>query len=365
MVHPSNELYGADRVLLEVLDTISELYEVEVWLPNDVPYPRNLLGKALEARGIQYRVVSLPVFRRVYATPKHLPSLGLRLAVSSFMLFKFRPQVVYVNTAALASLIPIARLSGAEVVLHLHEYLQGVQRKVLLPLVRSANRVISVSNAVRESLDSRTQSKTTVIYNGFALPEPTVMSSTEVLTFVVASRWNSWKGHATLLAAWNLISREDARLVILGAAPPSGEGVNVHELVAALARPESVTILGEQDDVREILNECHVVVIPSIRPDPLPTIAIEAAAAGRPAIASRSGGLPEIVLDGRTGWLFEPGDAHALACAIDSVDSSSLQRMSKESRIRYETVFAKSTFDSEILSYFGQRANRSERHLND
>jgi glycosyltransferase involved in cell wall biosynthesis len=349
---------------LEVLDTITDLYDVEVWLPADVTYPRNLLGKILETRGIKHRVVSLPVFRRVYAKPKHLPRLGLRLAISSFMLLKFRPHVVYVNTAALASLIPIARLSGAEVVLHLHEYLQGGQRKVVLPLVRSAHRVISVSNAVRESLDSRTQLKTKVIYNGFALSEPTVMSSTDVLSFVVASRWNSWKGHATLLAAWDLIKRQDAHLVILGAAPPSGERVNVNVLVAALARPESVTILGEQDDVREILDQCHVVVIPSIRPDPLPTIAIEAAAAGRPAIASRSGGLPEIVLDGRTGWLFEPGDTQALASAIDSVDSSSLQRMSKEARIRYETLFAKSIFDAEILSYFSQMATEPKRQLN-
>ena len=53
------------------------------------------------------------------------------------------------------------------------------------------------------------------------------------LTFVVASRWNRWKGHRTLLTAWELAGCP-GRLVVLGAAPPVGDGVHVPALVREL-----------------------------------------------------------------------------------------------------------------------------------
>ncbi len=56
--------------------------------------------------------------------------------------------------------------------------------------------------------------------------------------------------------------------------------------------------------------------IPSVFPDPCPTVAIEAMAAGVPVIGSRIGGLPDLVDDGRTGMLVAPGDVAALAAAM-------------------------------------------------
>lgn len=57
-------------------------------------------------------------------------------------------------------------------------------------------------------------------------------------------------------------------------------------------------------------------IVPSIWPDPCPTVAMEAMATGKPVIASRIGGLPEIVADGETGFLVTPGDADALRSAM-------------------------------------------------
>ncbi len=57
-------------------------------------------------------------------------------------------------------------------------------------------------------------------------------------------------------------------------------------------------------------------IVPSIWPDPCPTVAMEAMAAGKPVIASRIGGLPEIVADGDTGILVPPDDAGALRAAM-------------------------------------------------
>lgn len=64
---------------------------------------------------------------------------------------------------------------------------------------------------------------------------------------------------------------------------------------------------------------CTIALAPSIWPDPCPTVAMEAMSMGRPVIASRIGGLSDIVADGETGLLVPPGDAVALSDAIQAL----------------------------------------------
>jgi glycosyltransferase involved in cell wall biosynthesis len=68
--------------------------------------------------------------------------------------------------------------------------------------------------------------------------------------------------------------------------------------------------------VMAIWRRAAVGFIPSLFPDPCPTVAIEAMACGVPVVASRTGGLPELVIDGQTGLLVEPGDVAALRAAM-------------------------------------------------
>ena len=70
------------------------------------------------------------------------------------------------------------------------------------------------------------------------------------------------------------------------------------------------------DAVAEAWRRSLVGIVPSTWADPCPTVAIEAMAAGRPVIASRIGGLVDLVDDGTTGTLVAPGDATALAAAV-------------------------------------------------
>ncbi len=64
---------------------------------------------------------------------------------------------------------------------------------------------------------------------------------------------------------------------------------------------------------------CTIALAPSIWPDPCPTVAMEAMSMGRPVIASRIGGLSDIVADGETGLLVPPGDSVALSEAIQAL----------------------------------------------
>jgi glycosyltransferase involved in cell wall biosynthesis len=71
--------------------------------------------------------------------------------------------------------------------------------------------------------------------------------------------------------------------------------------------------VGFRADVENVYGAADLVAIPSTAPDPLPGAAIEAAAAGCAVLAAGHGGLPEIIRDGTTGRLFDPGDVSALA----------------------------------------------------
>lgn len=85
--------------------------------------------------------------------------------------------------------------------------------------------------------------------------------------------------------------------------------------------PPGVRWLGEvpHDEVLALFRSARAVAVPSVWSDPCPTVVLEAMAAGRPVVAAASGGIVDMVVDGRTGLLVPPGDAAALADALDVI----------------------------------------------
>ncbi len=142
------------------------------------------------------------------------------------------------------------------------------------------------------------------------------------------------------------MSRSDLTLEILGDAPPIGEAVDVRSLVSESARGSQITVVGRTPDVRAHLDAAHVVVVPSVLPDPLPTIAIEALGAGRALLVSDAGGLREIV--GDSPLLVSPGSVDAWTSALDALDEDSIRRAAAAARQRFEKLFARDTFDRRI-----------------
>jgi glycosyltransferase involved in cell wall biosynthesis len=92
----------------------------------------------------------------------------------------------------------------------------------------------------------------------------------------------------------------------------------LEELAAALAMSGTVRFLGARHDLPDWLAAADLVALASDT-EGVPGVLLEAGAAGRPVVATRVGGVPECVEDGRTGVLVEPGDEVALAAAIASL----------------------------------------------
>ena len=158
---------------------------------------------------------------------------------------------------------------------------------------------------------------------------------------LVVGRLRIRKGVDVLLAAMPaLLSRHPAaRLLIAG----DGEHRAALEgAAAALALGEAVTFLGRTDAarVRRLLRGAAALVVPSIY-EGMPLVVLEAMEASVPVVASRVSGIPEVVEDGRTGWLVPPEEpaslAAALAAALD--DPAAAARRGAAGRRRLEERF--------------------------
>jgi glycosyltransferase involved in cell wall biosynthesis len=109
--------------------------------------------------------------------------------------------------------------------------------------------------------------------------------------------------------------------VVAGAPWPGAERplAELERLRDTLGLDERLRPVGFEDDVGTLLGAVDAVAVPSTRPDPFPNAALEAAAAGVPVVAAAHGGLPEMIRDGETGLLVQPGDPRALAEGLRSL----------------------------------------------
>lgn len=125
----------------------------------------------------------------------------------------------------------------------------------------------------------------------------------------------------------------------------AGDGEHRRRLEEAAARlgvGEAVTFLGKCDAarVRALLAGARALVVPSIY-EGMPLVVLEAMEAGVPVVASRVSGIPEVVVDGETGWLVPPEDPEALAAALAElvVRPEEALRRGEAGKIRVEERF--------------------------
>lgn len=321
VLHPGAELYGADRVLLNVVEALSESWAVSVVLPSGGP-----LAGELQRRGVPVLTDGgLLVLRKSLLHPRQLALLVPRMLRSLLALVRLlrrvQPDVVYVNTITLPTAVLAGRLTGRRVVCHVHEAETAtpfvVDAGLTAPLVL-AHDVVAISEEAASYAAKAwrwVRRRTTVVPNGIppvvvgaALPE----QRPQHLELLLVGRLSPRKGTDIAIDAVARLRDEGlpVRLTLAGDVFPGYEWYEeqLRAQVVRLGLGESVRFLGFVATQAPLYEAAHVVLVPS-RVEPFGLVAVEGMSAGRVVVAAGVGGLREIVRSGDTGWLCEPEPA--------------------------------------------------------
>jgi glycosyltransferase involved in cell wall biosynthesis len=211
-------------------------------------------------------------------------------------------------------------------------------------LVRDADAFVAMSRAIESEMVAAGISPEKVVYSphGVDTDHFRPASATEraglrrrlgwpedALIVIYTGRLLRGKGLETLLDAFAAVAPQApaARLVLVGSG--AGQALSVEDALRARAArdglAERVVFTGRLEDVAPALRASDVFVFPSLF-EALGISLIEAAACGLPGVGSRTGGIVDVLGDGRAGVLVPPGDASALADALRALLADPVRR---------------------------------------
>ena len=303
---------GAEKLLLDLTQNIGrEKYEVKV----ATVIKGGVLVSEFEKAGIEVKIF------------KKKGKLGMGVIWKIFRyLRREKPQIVHTHLfggdtwgriAAILARVPI--IISTE---HNTNIDEGISKRIVKKFLSFFTaKIIAVSEAVKKysiQKDHISGKEMEVILNGVQMNKFLSISQKEFgdpPIIGIVGRLEEQKGHKYLFEALNLLKVIPWTLWIIGEGSKKAE---LERLAKNLDLRERVMFLGARDNISEILDKIDIFVLPSLW-EGLGIAVIEAAAAGKPIVASRVGGIPEIIENERTGVLVESKNVKSLADGLERV----------------------------------------------
>jgi glycosyltransferase involved in cell wall biosynthesis len=337
-IHQSSELYGSDKTLLLLLKSIDkQKFLCTVVLPTQGP-----LKEELDLIGI--KVIIAPVLKL------HRNIFRLKFAILFYKDFfsslstlkklhkenKF--DLVYSNTLAVLAGAFFAKKYKIKHIWHVHEIIEHPKLIAwIYPklLYYFSNLIICNSEATKQNIDSREKNnsqKTIVIYNGIDIydseKQPYLHKSGLVylesdIIITLVGRINRMKGHHWLLKTFSEYFKDfkNVKVLIVGSPVKNQEFYlhNIERYIVSNNLSETVKIIPFTTNLNAIWSITDIAVMPSTEKESFGLVALEAMMAKKPVVASNHGGLTEIVVDSKTGFLVEPNNIVDLKEALEKL----------------------------------------------
>ena len=228
-----------------------------------------------------------------------------------------------------------AKMAGVPIIIHtvhgfaFHEFMKPLKKKFLIFLEKTAaklcDHMITVSNLNLEEIITKkisTRNKLTNIYSGINLdkfnikkPKEEIIKGLDIpedhMIVGLVARLSNQKAPQYFVEAAKLVLEQKANVIFLIV----GDGPLKEDLIKQIGDETRIRILGARKDIPEILHILDVFALSSIY-EGLGRAMTEAMISSKPVVAPRVNGIPEVVEDGKTGFLIEPRDSKALAKRI-------------------------------------------------
>jgi len=369
ILHGSSDLYGASKILLVTVNALAKRkHHVTVVLTEPGP-----LAAILQEEGIEVVFIRLGILRRKYKSISGMANrvLVLRKAYLSIkkLIREKQADLVYSNTTAVLAGAYAARSTRTRHIWHVHEIIEQpgwLYRFLGRSLQRYSDTVIAVSQAVKTSwMRFVEEAKIKVVYNGIDYSpcleavdtlrkELNIAPDTVVIGMI--GRVHHWKGQGYFMQiAARLVKKfPQLRFVMIGDAFPGNE--YLYKELDAIREKEQLddclTDLGYRTDTPSLLKGFDILVLPSILPDPFPTVILEAMACGKPVVATSHGGALEMVDEGVTGILIPPNDVATAASLMESLITNKDKRLQlgMAGRAKVLSQYTQEAFEKKILN---------------
>lgn len=363
-LHAGSELYGADIILYNLVKNIDkEKYNVYVILPNNGP-----LVDKIRSENIYCKVIDYPILRRKYFSLKGLIYYIKNYKRKSDQIYKLIKDknitIIHNNTLAVLEGIYLKRKLKAKLIVHVHEIIKNP--KWFGPLLAKifglqCDCFACVSDAVAKELKPyiKNKEKIKVIYNGIDNtkfhPDYSVVPlrkefniPADSLVVGMIGRINSWKGQDDFLESIvPLLSKHKNVYALIVGGVFVGEEWRYDKLKEKINKLNSnlnnrIIFSDFRLDNFLIHNLIDIFVLPSINPDPLPTVVLESMASGKPIVAYKHGGVCEMVKNHENGILVFPRDTVKLSEAIEKliIDEKTRKQMGENSSKREVKYFS-------------------------
>lgn len=311
---PNFGLGGAERLVVDLMGSMDR-DQFEVAAVSLFPEDRSILEEEIREKGLKVFFLN----KRLGPDPKVIVPLYR-------LIQDFKPHVVHTHRYVLRYTLLPALLHRVPVLVHtVHSVAQNEVDTVGKWVHKMAFRFcgvipVSISREVATTVKALYGPRlyTPVIYNGIPTARFLKMDPANArrgkLVLVHIGRFALPKNHSLLIEglARALGSHPVMELWLVGDGPLRSE---VERLVRKRNLQEHVRFLGLRKDIPELLAQADILLLPSDW-EGVPLVVLEAMAAGRPVVATRVGGVPELIEEGKTGLLVPPRDSGALARAI-------------------------------------------------
>lgn len=234
--------------------------------------------------------------------------------------------------------------------------------------------IITNSETIREAYNSYSwmpKEKTKVIYNGISIPNG--LPKVDIRTL-----WNIPDYHTIFLAAGRLTTQKGFDLLVEAVAQMktrkypftvliAGRGKQREQLVRLVQKRRlngQVKFIGFQSNLLPIMKAADFIIVTS-RQEGMPNIVMEGMALGKPVLAARVNGVPELVEHGKTGYIFDPFNTQAIcetiSFALSNQGAPEVQSWGAAAREHIRTRFSLDNMLDELETYFYEKYARSKR----
>ena len=377
VVNPGTNLYGASRILLQTMKALKPR-KIFFIVPEE-----GLLTEYIktnrEFSHVHILIVpSSPIIYRKMGVAK-----GLRLLKEMIVFRRIVKRIIkeqkidwaYINTLSCLFAVPPLKSCGLKVFLHVHEILEN--NKVFTKYInkfalRWCDKIIAVSEPVKLNLlevsTKKQAEKITTILNGISdIYCPAAAKSNLSKRITLMGRIKPEKGIWFFLDTISLLPEElvkKSKFLIIGDAAPGGEHFlkKLEDDIQNHPAKDYIKYYPFIKDIRNIINESDVIVVPSLMKDPFPTTILEGLSAGKPVIATNTGGAVQSIKDKETGFLIEPLDKVKFADCLEQLIKSDALRMQMGEQARKEFL---ENFTLEIFeTNFMQQVSEFETIVN-